>query len=219
MITKFLTAAAATAMVAAPVADELARYIRERGLRNPVVIGHSMGGTVALMLAARHPDLVGRVMVVDQIPFMGQAFGDPNATPEGLRPMADAVRAGMVGSTPEQWAAQGEATLVTMIRSPELRAGPVRHSRTTDQTVAGNAMHELITTDLRPELGRITAPVQVVYVPFVWPGMTPELTDQIYRGAYATLPGARFLRIDEAAHFIMLDQPDAFAGAVNAFLR
>jgi pimeloyl-ACP methyl ester carboxylesterase len=49
--------------------------------------------------------------------------------------------------------------------------------------------------------------------------MTPELTDQIYRGAYATLPGARFLRIDEAAHFIMLDQPDAFAGAVNTFLK
>ncbi|WP_298123235.1 alpha/beta hydrolase [Brevundimonas sp.] len=209
----------ATGLVAAPVADDLARYIREKGLRNPVVIGHSMGGTIALMLAARHPDLVGRVMVVDQIPFMGQAFGNPDATPEGLRPMADAVRAGMLGSTPEQWAAQAEATLVTMIRTPDLRAGPTRHSRTSDQTVAGNAMHELITTDLRPELGRITAPVEVVYVPFTWPGMTPELTDQIYRGAYATLPGARFLRIDEAAHFIMLDQPDAFAGAVNTFLK
>ena len=51
-------------MIAAPAAEEIARDIREQGLQKPAVVGHSMGGTIAMMLAARHPDSVGRLMVV-----------------------------------------------------------------------------------------------------------------------------------------------------------
>ena len=53
--------------VAAPVAEEIARYIREARLNRPAVVGHSMGGTIGMMLAARHPTLVGRLMVVDAV--------------------------------------------------------------------------------------------------------------------------------------------------------
>lgn len=208
----------ASGPVAAPVAEEIARYIREQGIENPVVIGHSMGGTIALMLAARHPDLVGKLMVVDQIPFMGQAFGNPNATPEQLMPMADMIRDGMISATPEDFAAQSAGSIAQMVRTESLRDGPMRDAARSDQRTSGNAMHELITTDLRPELKNITAPTEVVYVTFAWPGMTPELTDQIYRGAYAGLNGAMFKRIDDSAHFIMLDQPDVFAAEVNAFI-
>lgn len=204
--------------VAAPVAEELARYIRESGIENPVVIGHSMGGTIALMLAARHPELVGKLMVVDQIPFMGQAFGNPNATPENMRPMADMIRDGMIGATPEQYAAQSAGSIAQMVRTESLREGPLRDAATSDQRTAGNAMHELIITDLRPELAAITAPTEVVYVAFAWPGMTPEMSDRIYRASYAGLPGATFKRVDDSAHFIMLDQPDVLAAEVNAFI-
>src|SRR3546814_5667508 len=44
--------------VSAPVAGEIARYIKATGLERPAFIGHSMGGTMALMIAARHPDAV-----------------------------------------------------------------------------------------------------------------------------------------------------------------
>ena len=54
---KTMTAAAFAAClslgVAAPVAEDLARYIAEQHLDKPVVIGHSMGGTIGMMLAAR----------------------------------------------------------------------------------------------------------------------------------------------------------------------
>ena len=51
------------------------------------------------------------------------------------------------------------------------------------------------------------------------PGMTPEITDGIYGSSFATLPGASLTRIDDSAHFIMLDQPAVFAAEVNAFLE
>lgn len=204
--------------VAAPVAEEIARYIAEQGLEKPAVIGHSMGGTIAMMLSARHPDVVGRVMVVDMIPFMGNVFGGAEATPESVAPIAGMVAAGMANSTPEQWAASSAQSIAGMVRTESQRAVPTEDSARSDPQVASHAMRELIVTDLRPELANIAAPLTVLYVAFEGPGMSPEVTDAIYQGSFATRPGTVLKRIDDSAHFIMLDQPDAFLAEVNDFL-
>ncbi len=204
--------------VSAPVAEDIARYIREQGLDRPAVIGHSMGGTIGMMLAARHPDAVGKLMVVDMIPFMGAMFGGANATPESVAPMGEMIYQGMANSSPEEWLAESTSSITGMINTESRRAGPIEDGARTDQKVAASAMRELVVTDLRPELAGITAPTTVLYVTFNAPGMTPETTDGIYRASFATLPGATLKRIDDSAHFIMLDQPAVFASEVNAFL-
>ncbi|MFN4296513.1 MAG: alpha/beta fold hydrolase [Brevundimonas sp.] len=204
--------------VSAPVAEEIARYIAEHGLQSPAVIGHSMGGTIAMMLAARHPDAVGRLMVVDMVPFMGAMFGPPGTTAESVAPTADQVYAAQSGTPREAYLAQAEQTIIGMIQTESERAAPLRHSRDSDQQVSAAAFRELIVTDLRPELPAITAPTEVLYVKFNDPRMTPEITDMIYQMSFQTLPGAELIRVDDAAHFIMLDQPDLFAERVRAFL-
>lgn len=70
-----------------PAVAELARYIREAGLERPAVIGHSMGGLIGLKLAQAHPDLVGRLLSVDSLPFYSAMFG-PQATAESAAPFA-----------------------------------------------------------------------------------------------------------------------------------
>lgn len=208
----------ASGPVAAPVAEEIARYIREQGLNKPAVVGHSMGGTIGMMLAARHPDLVGKLMVVDMIPFMGAMFGAPGATAESVTPVADQVYAGMANSPRAAYDAQATASINGMINTEARRAEALEHMRESDQKVAASAFRELIVTDLRPELSRITAPVEVLYVKFNDARMTPEVTDGIYRMSFATLPSAQLKRIDDSAHFIMWDQPDRFNAEVDAFL-
>jgi len=209
----------ATGPVSGPVAEDLARYIAEQGLNKPAVIGHSMGGTIGMMLAARHPDSVGKLMVVDMIPFMGAMFGTPGATAESVKPMADGMYQAMASSPREQYQQQADAQIAAMINTESLRAGPLEDSRTSDQAVSSSAFRELIVTDLRPELGRITAPTTVLYVRFNDPRMNNDMVDGIYRASFADLPGATLTRIDDSAHFIMLDQPARFAAEVNAFLE
>lgn len=204
--------------VAAPVAEEIARYIAEQGLSAPAVIGHSMGGTMAMMLAARHPEAVGRVMVVDMIPFVGHMYGGPAATPESVAPMADMVAAGMAASTPEAWAEASAQSIAGMVNTEAARAIPTEDSARSTPRVAANAMRELIVTDLRPELPNIAVPMTVLYVAFNAPGMTAETTDAIYQASFAGRPATVLKRIDDSAHFIMLDQPEAFLAAVNDFL-
>ena len=209
----------ATGPVSAPVAEDLARYIAEKGLNQPAVIGHSMGGTIGMMLAARHPDSVGRLMVVDMVPFMGAMFGPPGTTAESVTPMADQIYAGMTAASDEQYQQQAAASVIGMINTESLRARPLQDTARSDRAVSSAAFRELIVTDLRPEIARITAPTRVLYVKFNDPRMTPEITDSIYRASFSTLPGATLTRIDDSAHFIMLDQPDRFAAEVNAFLE
>jgi pimeloyl-ACP methyl ester carboxylesterase len=61
----------------ATFADDVAWMCRELGLTRPVVVGHSMGGGIALELGARHPDLPAAVVAVDPGPVL--------PTPEALR--------------------------------------------------------------------------------------------------------------------------------------
>ncbi|MGD9966060.1 MAG: alpha/beta fold hydrolase [Hyphomonadaceae bacterium] len=204
--------------VSAPAAEELARYIRESGLERPAVIGHSMGGTIGMMLAARHPDAVGKLMVVDMFPFMGQMFGGADATPESVTPIADQIRAAMRAVPEGVVSEQSRAAINAMVRTESARPQIIEHARLSDKAVSANAFHELIVTDLRPELTNIRAPLTVLYV--IPPNLpfAPEQYEGFMRASYASLPNARIVRIDDSWHFIMIDQFDRFMGEVNTFL-
>ncbi|MBU1270646.1 MAG: alpha/beta hydrolase [Alphaproteobacteria bacterium] len=204
--------------VAAPVAEEIARYIREQELIKPAVVGHSMGGTIGLMLAVRHPDSVGKLMVVDMIPFMGAMFGPPGTTAEAVTPVADQIWAAQANSPREAYVAQATTAITGMINTESRREAALEDMRASDQKVSAAAFRELVTTDLRPELAKITAPTEVLYVKFNGPRMTPQITDAIYQMSFANLPGVALKRIDDSAHFIMFDQPQAFYGELDAFL-
>ena len=204
--------------VAAPAAEEIARYISENNLQRPAVIGHSMGGSIGMMLAARHPDAVGKLMVVDMFPFMGNMFGGANATPESVTPIADQIRAAMRLAPQGVVSDQTRATINTMVRTESARPEIIEHARASNIGVTANAFHELIVTDLRPELANIHAPLTVLYVIPPQAPITPEQYDGFMRASYASVPTARIVKIEDSYHFIMIDQFDRFMSEVNAFL-
>lgn len=209
----------ATGAVAAPVAEEIARYVREAGLRQPALVGHSMGGTIGMMIAARHPGAIGRLMVVDMVPFMGAFFGQPGATAESLRPMAEQIRTAMSGPPTPQGDAMLEQTINSMLRTESARPAVLADSRASDRSTAANSYYELITTDLRPELAAIRIPVTVLYVTPQGAPVTDEMVDALYRSAYADLEGVRLVRVPDSAHFIQIDAPERFRTELRTFLE
>jgi pimeloyl-ACP methyl ester carboxylesterase len=204
--------------VVAPVAEEIARYIREARLSRPAVVGHSLGGTWAMMIAARHPELVSRLMVVDMFPFLGAMFAGPTATPETLRPVADQIRTGIASSTGAARQANIEQTIATMVRTEALRPRAVQDSLNSDAAVSGQAMHDLILADLRPEIATIRVPMTVLWVRSPAAPVTEEQMAGFYRASYAGVPQARLVRVPNAYHFIMWDEPEAFRRELRTFL-
>lgn len=204
--------------VSAPVAEEIARYINHVHLERPAVIGHSMGGTIGMMLAARHPDSVGRLMVVDMFPWMGAMFGPPGATAESVRPIAEQMRERMRAAPQGETSSFTTQMIAGMVRTESARPELERQSRESNNVTVANAFYELIVTDLRPELANIRAPVTVLYV--IPPNLPipAEQYDGYMQASYASLPGARIVKIDDSYHFIMIDQFDRFMSEVNTFL-
>jgi pimeloyl-ACP methyl ester carboxylesterase len=204
--------------VSAPVAEEIGRYITEQGLNRPAVVGHSMGGTIAMMLAARQPAVVGRLMVVDMTPFMGVMFGPPGSTAESLRPMADSMRNQML-AVPPGTPGMFEQMVPTMTRVDSMKPALAAAARASHQATVANAFHELILTDLRPELARITAPTTVLYVIPPTAPIPPAQYDSAMRGSYSSIPGVRIVKVEDSYHFIQFDQPDRLADEVDALMQ
>lgn len=204
--------------VAAPVAEEVSRYIAEHKLGKVAVIGHSMGGTMAMMLAARHPDQVDKLMVVDMLPFLGAMFGGPQATPETLKPIADQIMAGMKGAAPDAYPAQLKGTIDSMVATESMRAGALDDAMKSDRDVSARAYGELVMTNLMPELANITAPTTVLYVTPKGAPVTDAQMDGFYQASYAPIKGAVLTRVPASAHFIMWDNAPFFQVQVKAFL-
>jgi pimeloyl-ACP methyl ester carboxylesterase len=205
--------------VSAPVAQEVARYIRASGLQRPAIIGHSMGGTIGMMLAARDTGSVGRLMVVDMTPSMAVMFGPAAATSEGLRKIADGMRDSILRQPIGSNTSMLEQMFSGMTHVPAMRKTLLQGLRDSHKPTVANAMRELIVTDLRPELARITAPVTLLYVQPPNVPIKPAEFDAATRQSWANLPKARLVRIEDSNHFIQMDQPGRFVSEVDAFMR
>jgi pimeloyl-ACP methyl ester carboxylesterase len=200
-----------------PAVAELARYVRDSGLQSPAIIGHSMGGMSAVMLAQRHPELVGRVMSVDSLPFFSALFG-PTATIESARPFAQQAAAGILAADAATYRAGQEQAAAGYSRTPATRAAMVDWSMASDRRAMASAISEVMTTDLRPGLSAMTTPAWAVYAADADGGAPAAMADALWTREYAALPGVRMVRVDGSRHFIMADQPERFAAIVDQFL-
>ncbi|HEY0117066.1 MAG TPA: alpha/beta hydrolase [Allosphingosinicella sp.] len=187
--------------VVGPLTTQIARYIEAEGLRRPAVVGHSMGGTVAMMLAARYPDRVGKLMVVDMMPRPTALYGGSAASQlaTGLRDI--------IGDP------QGRQFISSIISA---FSPPEDEGRGSNADVVARAMHDLGTIDLTGDLPRIRAPLTIVYA--VRDEAGRAATDSSFARAYRGARGARLVRIDDSGHLIMADQPQRFARTMREFL-
>lgn len=200
--------------VVASVAEEVARYIAEQRLGEASVIGHSMGGTIGMIVAARHPDAVSKLMIVDMVPFLGGVFGGPEATAESVKPIAESFRANIADTPAAAYTTQLDRIVAGMVRTESRRAAALDDAKRTDRNVASRSYAELILTDLRPELPKITAKTVVLYVA---PNADTPI-DAAYQAAYANMKDVTLTRIPDAAHFVMWDNAPRFQAEVKAFL-
>ncbi|WP_305806099.1 alpha/beta hydrolase [Stenotrophomonas sp. YIM B06876] len=199
--------------------DRLLAYIADRKLAAPVVAGHSLGGMLALQMALKQPQAVGKLVIVDSLPYFGAAQ-NPAATPDTMRPMAEQMRAGMLKVDQASYLQQAEASVNGMAHEPARIATLKAWSRSSDRTATANAMYEMMVTDLRGELGAISAPTLVLgswaaYKPY---GATQESTRGIFASQYARLDGVRIEMSQAGYHFLMWDDPQWLQAQMRDFL-
>lgn len=200
-----------------PVVDELDRYVRTQGLARPALVGHSMGSLIGLVLAQQHPEALGRLMSVDSLPFFGALRG-PQVTVEAMRPAAEQTVSSILALSDDAFRAAQVGSAQGMTRDPALRERLVDWTTGSDRRAMGAAMRDVLLTDARPGLAAMRLPVTVLYAADADGGAPAAQADQVWTSQYEPLPGAKLIRIDGSRHFIMADQPERFAQALDAFL-
>lgn len=200
--------------------DSLLSYIRARKLAQPVIVGHSLGGVLAIELASAAPDAIGPLVIVDALPFLGGA-GDSTATAESAKKMMEPMWKMMRGQTQENYVAyQKNAPYLKSMVAP----GPgydrvLQWATTSDGIAVADAMYDLTGRDLRGRMPGLRSPVLVIGS---WYGMkdytTRDGVEATFRRQYAGTPNWTLALADTARHFIMLDSPDWMYAQMDAFL-
>ncbi|HKY82078.1 MAG TPA: alpha/beta hydrolase [Sphingobium sp.] len=183
-----------------PLADEIARYISGAGLVRPAIVGHSMGGTLAMLVGLK--GVAGRVMVVDMLPEGAAMVG---GTASGMGFLANQLGDYFTGTK------AGRAYLAQILAQ-------TRGAKGSDPDVIANALRDLANMDLGPQIARLSAPLEVVYAVGSDAAQANEI-NRTFRAAYAARKGARLLPIGPSGHMVMQDQPARFAAALKAFLQ
>lgn len=201
-----------------PVVEAIHAYILANHLQGAAVVGHSLGGTMALRLAVSHPGDAGKVLIVDSLPYAGMMFG-PQLTVPMVQPQATMIRDKMINGTQDEYATTEPAQMARLIKSHNTEAdAAIAAASASDHRVVGQALYDDLVTDLRPDLGKIAVPVTVLYPWDESSGAPQQVFDTLYTGAYAKLPHGKVERVDGSYHFIMIDQPAAFQAKMDSFL-
>jgi pimeloyl-ACP methyl ester carboxylesterase len=195
-------------------------YVREQKLERPIVVGHSLGGVLALQLAAESPEAIGPVVVLDAVPFLG-GLGQPQATSETVRAQMEPMRRMIAGQSQEAYAAfQKTAPHLRGIVTGEANFARVLDwASTSNPAAVADAMADVYSTDLRNRVADIRSPLLVLGS---WYGFkdfsTREAVEGNFRAQYAKAPRWSFALADTARHFLMLDDPEWTWTAVSGFL-
>ena len=192
-------------------AADLNELVEKLALDNFVLIGHSMGGTIALMYAAAYPGRVNRLVVVDTTLQM---------TAERVATLREVgARQGSASATREEFVTRFRLRPAGTTAAPGILRHLAQHSGR--QHADGNWRHKFDrnvyamreTVDGLPCWNRIGIPALLVKGE-----LSERITREVFAGVKARCPQIELAEVPNSNHHVTLDNPSGFVRAVRAFL-
>jgi pimeloyl-ACP methyl ester carboxylesterase len=192
-------------------AREVDEVTRKLGFKDFVLIGHSMGGKVALSYAADYPQRAGKLVVIDSNLQVSQE------RPSEMQDIG--TRQGRDYATREEFVARFRIRPRGTVAAPEILQHLARHS--CKQTPEGTWRHKFdrkVYAEHRPVdcaacWGRVRIPAMLMKA-----ALSERVTPQIKAEVKARCPHAEHIEIPNSYHHVTLDNPPAFNAAIKAFL-
>ena len=186
------------------IKDALLNYVKDKNLTDVVVVGHSLGGALAMWMATENEALFKKLIVVDALPSTG-AVMVPDFKPENMvydNPYSQRLLT--MDSTNFKAMAKQMASFMALNTKmhPQLTDWIVQSDRKTYV----NGYTDLLKLDLREAIAQISIPVTILAATHP----NKEMIKAQYEKQFVKMPHRKILYAEDAAHFIMYDQPEWF---------
>lgn len=202
-----------------PIRDGVIELLRAQEITGATLVGHSLGGDLAMMIALAAPELAGRLVLIDSLPFYA-AIQNPLATAEMMRPQAERMRAQMNAQSDEAYFQAAMMSTAGMTRSEERHAQLNEWTKASDRATTTQAMLDMLTTDLRADIAGIEQPILVLgsWAAYAQYGSTLESTKAVFTTQYSAAPNVDIRMSEAGYHFLTWDDNTWVNAQIGEFL-
>lgn len=188
----------------------IVNFIKDNKIENPILIGHSMGGALALAIASDYPDLTSKIIVVDALPFL-QALSNPGLTSKPDNDCSEIINQ-MTAMTDEQFYQMQKMSIPSLLADATMQEKVVNWSVKSDRKTFAKMFCDFSNTDLREKIKSIKCPTLVLLESY-FANLKPSIEEQ-----YKNLKTADLQYANKGLHFIMYDNKEWYFSQLTNFL-
>lgn len=190
---------------------QIAEFIKQEKIESPILIGHSMGGGLALAIASDFPNLCSKIIVVDALPCL-MALTNPNFQSNPNNDCSDMINR-IMNMNEEQFAQMQRMSVASLTSNTSKFNEIVNWGLKSDRETYAKMYCDFSNTDLRERIEKITVPSLILLEP-QFMIIETEINKQ-----YKNLSTALIKYADKGLHFLMYDDKEWFINQLKDFIK
>ena len=190
---------------------EIANYIKANKIEKPIILGHSMGGGLALAIASDYPELISKIIVVDALPCLA-ALRDPSFKSQennDCSPMLNQIGA----MSEDEFHQMQKRNMAMLLADASKQDEVIGWSMKSDRKTFSEMYCDFSNTDLREKITSIQCP-SLILLEFGFSNYKEPI-----EGQYKNLKTASFQYSNKGLHFIMYDDKEWYLSQLNNFVK
>lgn len=189
---------------------KIADYIKDNKIEKPILVGHSMGGGLAMAIAADYSELIDKIVVVDALPFLS-ALMNPSAAAKQNNDCSAIVK--QVTSMPDnQFLQMQQMSIKQLLENTKMQETVINWSVKSDRNTFARMFCDFSNTDLRESIKSIQCP-SLILLEANFKNIKEPIEYQ-----FKNLKTAQLEYANSGLHFIMFDDKDWYNAQLTKFI-
>ena len=180
--------------------NSISEFIKDNKINKPILIGHSMGGGLALSVASDYPNLISKIIVVDGLPCL-QSLSNPSFKSKEENDCSSTVNQ-MMRMTNEQFYQMQKISIPRLLEDSTMHEKVLSWSVKSDRKTFAQMYCDFWNTDLREKIKSIECP-SLILLESYFVNLKPSIEEQ-----YKNLKNVDLQFANKGLHFIMFDDKE-----------